>query len=298
MKYEEFKAKVLAGLRELYGESADIRVDKVLKNNGRHYDGVQIRRQGSICPTIPLEMLYEIYCDGDMDIRECVRAVSEISEKKGNRKGLPGLADNVMDWEQIRGSIYPIILSTEMNRELAETVVSTTMMDLTVMYIVRAVLETQCVSIKVSHAMLKAYNVSAEELHRQALKNLEGDGYQFRDIHQVVNSYEFEKADDMDLEDMKQPVKMYILTNAVKFYGAAGILDRKLIREFAGGRNFFILPSSIHETIFVPDDGTEDGKSYSRIVKMVNEHDVDIEERLSDHAYFYDGAADEIRICA
>ncbi len=37
---------------------------------------------------------------------------------------------------------------------------------------------------------------------------------------------------------------------------------------------------------------------YNCMVKMVNRVELDVEERLSDHAYFYDAAVDEIRVCA
>ena len=86
-----------------------------------------------------------------------------------------------------------------------------------------------------------------------------------------------------------------MLTNRTGRYGAAGILDQETVRKFAGGRRYHILPSSLHETIFIP---AERGKKeeLDRMVREINEAQVEKEERLSDHSYFYDGEKDEIRM--
>ncbi|MCC8081778.1 MAG: DUF5688 family protein [Lachnospiraceae bacterium] len=54
------------------------------------------------------------------------------------------------------------------------------------------------------------------------------------------------------------------------------------------GRNFFLLPSSIHETILVMDEDRKHGGRYSEMVCEVNDAVVEENEMLSDHAYFYD----------
>ena len=46
--------------------------------------------------------------------------------------------------------------------------------------------------------------------------------------------------------------KMFVLTNKDRMYGAAGILNRTILREQCHGKSFYILPSSVHETIFIP----------------------------------------------
>ena len=91
---------------------------------------------------------------------------------------------------------------------------------------------------------------------------------------------------------------MYILTNRDKSYGAAGILNRELLKEFAEGRDFIILPSSVHESLFVPVDGETDQSVFDEMVREVNRNEVSVEEQLADHSYYYDAQAGEIRMCA
>lgn len=301
MEYKTFKEAVLTGLKETSGGDTEIRTEKILKNNGKHYDGVRIIKDGAEvfpCPVLPLQWFYGAYCDGDMSIAGCTRMIQEISEEYRNMGGIAEMVQRITDWEQVKESIYPILLSTEENQEMLEKLVSTPMLDLSVVYIYRGEIGRRGAAVKINPQMLEAYGISREELHRQAMQNLADDGHCFRDLRRFVLEKMCGSADEYGVPVDEQAEDFYILTNGVMFYGAAGILDRKRVREFAGGRDFYILPSSLHETIFVPAEGRSDVEKLNRMVKTVNEMDLDIEERLADHVYFYDARADEIRVCA
>ncbi len=304
MEYEAFKESVLKGLQEKYGGHATARVEKILKNNGKHHDGIVVelgRGKGSTGMFIPLEWFYRPYNGGNTDMEGCIQIIAKVCEEHWETDCVRELLQKMVCWERIKGDIYPVLLSTKENREMLERVVSKQMLDMSVVYIARGEIGGRCVGIKIDRRMLEIYGISAERLHKQAMENLMNDGYQFRDIYRFVVEQGYPEPEKLELEEAgkaEKTEKAYILTNAVKFYGAAGILDRKLVREFAGGKNFFILPSSVNETIFVPAGDGSGMEIYSGMVKMVNEMDVDEEERLTDHAYFYDGAADEIRMCA
>lgn len=92
-------------------------------------------------------------------------------------------------------------------------------------------------------------------------------------------------SDTSDISDFEQPnVPMFVLTNDETINGASKLLDSITMDEVAKriGTNFYILPSSIHETILV----TATDCSISELEKMVmevNETEVAAEEILSDH---------------
>jgi hypothetical protein len=91
-----------------------------------------------------------------------------------------------------------------------------------------------------------------------------------------------------DIDKMSPP--MYVLSNNIKINGAStivypGILE-KLAEKF--GSDFYILPSSVHEVILIPDDGNSDESHLSWLVRTVNMEQVSINERLSKSAYKYD----------
>lgn len=89
--------------------------------------------------------------------------------------------------------------------------------------------------------------------------------------------------------------EVYVLTNQAMEHGAAGLLQGRLLQEFASGRSFYILPASIDVAIFLPEDSSWDVEMLDRMVQAVNQ-EVGLGARLSDHSYYYDGEKDEIRM--
>ena len=90
---------------------------------------------------------------------------------------------------------------------------------------------------------------------------------------------------------------LYALLNKKGFFGATGILDKKILASFAWemDKDLYILPSSIHEVLLYPDLGQTDMEELDQIVREVNVTQVSISERLADHVYYYDRLLDEIR---
>lgn len=99
------------------------------------------------------------------------------------------------------------------------------------------------------------------------------------------NLFEWEK----DVDSFTQP--MFCMTNERKMNGASLILHediRKQIGEFMKG-DFYILPSSIHEILILPDNGIFSVSELNAMVKEVNATQVSLEEQLSDKVQFCDG---------
>lgn len=307
MKYEEFKDALLKALQEIYGVEGVTVEENLLKNNGQRYDGLQIRtrERTSIATVIHLEDIYDEYREEDLDMEGCVREVLRTRAAYACMEEVIQFADSLNYWENIREQVYPILLGTERNRELLENLVSEPLLDMSVAYIIRSGKDGEkSYSVKINRNMLAMYGISEKELHRQAMENMEKDGYRFMDIEDVIMKLIPEVDPDREITDgiemlMGTPMRgrMYVLTNSVKRYGAAGILNKKLVKEFAGDKDYYILPSSVHETIFVPADGRMNREELDSMVAEVNSSTVVREEWLTDHSYYYDAAKDEIRIC-
>ena len=300
MEFEDFKKKIVEGLSDIYGDSAGIETSMVIKNNGSKYNGLYIFLDDADCkstPVVNLDNVYDAFKSGRKDMEECVQEIYRWREALKSPREMEEFAESVKDWEQVKDKVFPILLSTEENRELLEKLVSTQELDLSVVYIIRSGTIDGCsASIKIAKKMLESYGISPEQLHQQAVQNMEKDGYEFQDLWGVVTEM-MDMEETEEEQDAHKP-EMYVLTNRDKSYGAAGILNKKLLQEFAGDRDFIILPSSVHETLFVPvNDGT-DRAFYDGLVLKVNGEYVSVEERLSDHSYYYDAENGEIRMCA
>ena len=304
MGFRDFQEMITEELQQIYGDMVEVVTDLVLKNNGTNYHGMYIFRKDSeykACPIINLDDVYEAFKDG-VSLGDCVYGIYRTRGELNNQKEVEMIVERASDWGMVKNNVCPILLSTEENRELLENLVSVPMLDLSVVYSIRIEMHGRgTAGIKISRKLLQSYGISVEQLHEQAIKNLEKDGYKFRDMITILKDLGcqeiIEEAQGMFFRRMRMP-EMYVLTNRAGTYGAAGILNKKLIQKFAGGRDFIILPSSMHETIFVPVSDYMDKHYCDEMVSEVNRTMVKAEERLTDHSYYYDAEADEIRICA
>ena len=90
---------------------------------------------------------------------------------------------------------------------------------------------------------------------------------------------------------------LYALTNVEKQYGASMITQpevlNKLEQLFPEG--FYVLPSSVHEVLIVPDNGEMEPKMLGEMVREVNKNEVERQEVLSDRVYSYDKEKHQIR---
>ena len=85
--------------------------------------------------------------------------------------------------------------------------------------------------------------------------------------------------------------RIFILSNESRYYGAAAIelLDRAMPPALKD-QNFYMLPSSVHETLVIPTDefDADTLAVFNHMVHTVNEQEVRPEEQLADHAYMFD----------
>ena len=93
---------------------------------------------------------------------------------------------------------------------------------------------------------------------------------------------------------------MFILTNESGIFGASalfypGVIDR--ISEILGV-GFYILPSSVHEVIIVPDVGNRNAEDFKYMVLEANRTVVEPKDVLSDNVWYYNYNFDEIQIVA
>ena len=60
--------------------------------------------------------------------------------------------------------------------------------------------------------------------------------------------------------------------------------------------SLYILPSSVHEVIMFPAKGDEDDAALRKMVRDINDTEVEKQDRLSDNIYFYNHETDMIEL--
>ena len=139
----------------------------------------------------------------------------------------------------------------------------------------------------VTNQNMLAYGITAEQLHQDAMENApESHPASLRSMREVM-------AGMMGMEpDPPMPGEpvMLVATTRDSFMGASVIQYPGFMEQAAEqiGGDFFVLPSSIHEVLIIPDDGHQDYHELEAMVQSINQAEVAPADRLSDHVYHYD----------
>ena len=296
MSYEEFKEVLVEQLQELYGESITVKIEKVLKSNGYSYDGLQLIDDPKTCvnPVIQVRQLYDVYQEKGLTIEECVEWIRRLQEEDKDG-AMMEFVESLRKWDNVKEDVYPMLVFTEKNQQYLETMVSTPMLDFSVIYTIRRKVGIDDeYSFKVTQALLNEYKITREELHQRAMENVGKEMYQFTSMDWFKRALLNLVLPGNKRQDLLKDQEMYLLTTNRMMLGTAVILDKKLFRELVGTRNYYLIMSCVHEVILIPDDGSIDKEYLSEAIADIYEKVVDEEERLSPHCYYYNGATGEI----
>ena len=159
--------------------------------------------------------------------------------------------------------------------------------------------------IQVTKDMAEKMDYDERELMRDAMQN-------------TINAYPAELAEMykvmMDVSGMRrlvpednllnianapaEDVSMLIITNQDKFFGATALFYpemEKRIAEIVGG-SYYVLPSSVHEMIVLPDNGTLEERELAQMVRTVNAAEVHPEEQLGNKVLYYNAAHERLSV--
>ena len=293
MDYRTFVEKIREKIQEHLGKDYEVQITTNPKLNGTEKTGLSISRTQEpqqVMPIIYLEECFERYLQ-EKEFSECVEEICVVykHQKENEEKIMAELEsiENMNRWEKVQNKVYPMLVSAKENEDLKEKYFYQEYLDFLVFYIIR-VTEVGIGSIKITKQMVKSWKVRENEIHHQAVENLKTDGYQVRSLKSVVKENLLGITEDAE-EEIEEAEPMYVLTNQIKYFGAAGIfLCAEMFQKIVGKQNFYILPSSVHELILIKDTDGYDMETLSTMVRNVNEEQVTEDERLSNHAYYYD----------
>lgn len=301
---EAFAGTVKSAMEAVYGSGYSISIQVVTKNNGTHLTGLTIRKEGAdIAPTIYLESLFEGYQGGltmETVCREVMRVYGQNKEVQGFDSSM------VTDFNQAKDRICFKLVNMEKNRELLADIPYILCHDLAVVfYILVSKGERGTGTILIRNSFLDMWGADVQTLYPIAVENTQRI---FKGSVRSMWSMMAELVENMqdagEFYDMpaitedESPFPMYIATNYDKLNGASVLLYPNLLRDFAEriGSDFYILPSSVHELIFLPDMLGMDIGDMKTMVRDINGSEVAEDEILSDSVYFYSRAYDRVEM--
>lgn len=300
MTYETFCTNVQERVQEIKGEEVSVSIVRSLKNNGRERMSLIIKgKEDEVVPSLFLEEFYSQYECGISfeDILEKILAVYDEYEWEGE----PDFSF-FSDFESARSHIAYKLISQNENQELLGKVPWFPVLDLAMVFY--CILPKQFkvkASILIDNSHMALWQVNKEEVYEAAYLNtpkLLPFGIEpIQSVLEQLLKQPDEKFEEGLKKEMEENVAdlagniagMYVLSNNEQFFGAACILYPEVLHKFAekNGENIFILPSSVHEVLLIPDDGSFSAEEFAGLVREVNMTQVEPEERLSDCVYYY-----------
>lgn len=269
-----------------------IEVIETVKNNGKILHGVIFKEKGlNVAPTLYLENFVDEVNEGKT-IADIAQAM--VSVFMAHR--VPNININfIQDYEQVKNKILPVIMNKGENPKwVSERPHMDLCGDLVVFY--KITIDTIKVpdanaSVPVTNQLLDLWNISSEQLHGQALENL--DTYArgntiFAPLKEIISNELMDEELMCSIEN--HPV--FVLTNTHNINGTSLVLIPELmayVLDCLKTSSVKLLPCSLHEWIIIPDImGLDDTDYLRQVVHEVNGTVVQKEDFLSNDVYCYD----------
>lgn len=311
-QYECQRKKKLEG-KEYFSETEAteeywIEFQQLRRNNGVVLDGILIRKKGdNVSLNIYVNSYFDDYQMGkpaSMIMEEIVYQYYQIKEQNDIE------VVDMRNLNKVREDIVLRLVNYEKNREMLKTCPHKRYLDLAIIF--RYVAGRDPVGISsalICNEEFAAWNISVEELYRIALFNTMREfPWRMDSLAKViVDSFKKrlpeetteELAEELSvLEQTENGVSMFVLSNNTGINGASCILYDSVLRNFARMQecNIFILPSSVHEVMLVPENAETEPEFLEELVEEANRSAVGLVDLLSDHIYYYDRDKDRILI--
>ena len=279
MNIDEFRESLIRLLNERFPDRT-FSEQYVSKLNGQSYNGITGRKEAEeMVPVVDIRPLFDSYENG-MPIEKAADELEKVFRSAMEQSQFIDPKD-LTDYAKMKDRLILQLIPIEGNEERLNEIPHEQISDFAV--ICRVELADGEASTIVTDQLMKSFDISKEQLFADAKENAPR-------LHPPVlkNLMEVLFQAEPGLMDMESP--LHVATTDVGEHGACvmaypGFMDQA--SETLGG-SFFVIPSSVHELLFLRDDDGRSVKELDDMVQAVNAQEVQPSDRLSDVSYHYD----------
>lgn len=232
--------------------------------------------------------------------------------------------NELLDFEQVKDSIVFRVVGAKKNQDRLENMPHRIENDMAVIYqIMLQKAGDGVATTQISNDMMQRMGVDEKMLHEAAFENTPRKFPEsFKSMHEVMKdilSKDFMgvNLDDLDADDdMKEFLEamledgmsaseaghpsMYVLSNDRGLNGAAALFYPEVQEKIAEqmGSDYFVLPSSVHEVLIIPDRGDMDYRELRDMVNDINRTQVAPDEVLTGEVYSYDKESRQLMLAS
>lgn len=186
-------------------------------------------------------------------------------------------AEQLFSFEANKDKIVYRLVNYKLNKEALKERPHIPYLDLAIVFdILVEATDKGMASIPIQYKLLELWEKNSNEIYGLAKKNTKRE----LPVQLQYNTY------DGPFGNLS--ISFYILSNNPHQNGAACILYDDVLNTLGEAlqENFYVIPSSIHETLIISEHDAK-GMSLSDMIQAVNEMAVLDTEILSDHPYYY-----------
>ena len=302
MSIEEFADNVKENVGKYFPDTTiEANIQFVQKNNVKLTGLVVREKDNTMAPTVYLESFYNDFKKGhDMD--DIIHEIADVARK--HLYAVPKVdLDIFKDANKIKELVLPKMVGQIGNEAFLKDKPHTVVQDMASVYYIPLDKEgSMTVTLTDNH--LETLGITKEEIHKAAMENIGKAKMKIVELKEMIKEIMKEQGmpefliDDFIQNSAGGP-DVYFVSSENKHLGA-GILANtealnKAVREFnPEGNPVFIIPSSIHEILIVPDDGSMTVDQIKAMVCEVNATQVSPEEKLTDNVYSFDPESREL----
>lgn len=290
MNYYEFQEALQSELACRLDPGISLRPTITIKNNDTKLHGLVFEDNTSDkAPVLYLDDFYKKFQDG-MPLPAIAEDIAELS-RQAAKISLPDV-NNLFDYGRYQKQILYKLVNQKANQELLKDVPHIPYLDLAIVFYVLLDCrdDGSMATMMIRNGHLEFWKKDVRTLLSDAHQNTRNIfPAKLIPMSEIVSDIPLDEEEHTisDLDAKLQP-ELFILTNPVKQQGAVCVLYDGILNKIWDflQEDYFIIPSSIHESIILRASGAS-VNSLNEMIREVNEAAVLPEERLSDHAYFY-----------
>ncbi|WP_251207328.1 DUF5688 family protein [Acetatifactor aquisgranensis] len=301
MNINEFAEKICSAVKKELGAGYRVECKEVRKNNGVILHGLLVLGEDrNVAPTIYLDTFLEAY-EAGAAFKSILQRLLEIC-REDMAKGTVDM-EFFRSFEQVRDRICYRLIGRKGNEELLEDIPYIEFLDLAICFYYAYhgdALGDGTILIHNSH--LDLWETCTAELFGLAKRNTQKlFPWVCSSLTEVLGEMagqEISPEEATVQEEFLQEMPLQVLSNVKRTHGAICMLYPGVLEALAAkeGRNFYILPSSIHEVILLADTGAGSAGELRKMVAEVNSTQVAPEEVLSDSLYYFDSTDKRVKI--
>ena len=295
--FEAFVASIVTRINEAF-PNYETRLNEVAKSGNTTKRNLVVRDpEFDAAPALRIDDYYDKYREADNyeDVfEEIVEEVLDIIPKSmQDAKGMnigDKAKDAIENWRE--NATFSLVLKDGNERFLSERPYME-FLDMAKVYSLNVdnLIEGHVSRVAINNEHFESFRCSLEELDEAAMANtIRKNPVEIDSMLHVLAELMGMPEDQFEMMFGPNDIPMYVVSNRTKCDGAATIAYPEVLEQICDAMNadgFYLLPSSRHECIAIPENVGKDVAALRCMVHEVNSTQVPPEDLLSENVYRY-----------